>query len=219
LDDLDQTSGSDALVVYNQILMLSKDKAQRAFDLTSGEIHASSQHVIDQTFSLFGRTLRQQGAAGLGGRTNGQAFSAPLACSTRTEASDTVTRDEAAACADARVANAWLAPLGGRGTIDGDGNAAELDWWNAGIAGGYEGTLDIASGNAFAGFGLGYIRSRGSIDDRLSSLDADGFYAGVYGAWEDGPWSLAGSLAYAANNVSTERNIVFGGINRTAEAD
>src|SRR5690606_25500266 len=64
-----------------------------------------------------------------------------------------------------------------------------------------------------------YIRSRGSIDDRLSSLDADGFYAGVYGAWEDGPWSLAGSLAYAANNVSTERNIVFGGINRTAEAD
>src|SRR5690606_24970129 len=43
--------------------------------------------------------------------------------------------------------------------------------------------------------------------------------AGVYGAWEDGPWSLAGSLAYAANNVSTERNIVFGGINRTAEAD
>lgn len=145
LDDLDQISGSDALAVYNQILMLSEDKAQRAFDLTSGEIHASGQHVIDQTVSLFGRTLRQQGTAGLGGSANGQVMAAPLACSTRTETTESAARNEVAACADAHVANAWLAPLGGRGTIDGDGNAAELDWWNAGIAGGYEGNLDVAS--------------------------------------------------------------------------
>src|SRR5690606_39326614 len=68
-------------------------------------------------------------------------------------------------------------------------------------------------------FGLGYIRSHGSVDARLSSFDADGFHIGTYGAWEDGPWQLAGSLAYAANRISTERNIVFGGLNRRAEAD
>src|SRR5690606_13711633 len=47
----------------------------------------------------------------------------------------------------------------------------------------------------------------------------DGFHIGAYGAWEDGAWRLAGALAYAANRISTERNIVFGGLHRTAEAD
>ena len=214
LDDLDQTPGSDALAVYNQILMLSKDEAQRAFDLTSGEIHASGQHVITQSFSLFSRTLRQQA-----GSADGQAFTSPLACKTPTGSTEAAMPDRPDACVDARVSNIWVAPVGGRGTIDGDGNAADLDWWNVGFVGGYERALDVSSGNALAGFGLGYIRSHGRIDDRRSEFDADGLYVGIYGAWKDGPWSLAGSLAYAANDISTERDIVFGGINRTAKAD
>ncbi|MGB3389613.1 MAG: autotransporter outer membrane beta-barrel domain-containing protein, partial [Pseudaminobacter sp.] len=102
------------------------------------------------------------------------------------------------------------------GHVDGDGNAAKLDWWNAGLAGGYEGVIDVASGNAVGGFGFGYIHSRGTVDARLSTFDSDGFYLGAYSAWADGPWNVAGSLSYGANRVSTERNIAFMGT--TAEA-
>lgn len=126
---------------------------------------------------------------------------------------------DAASYADMRVAQAWLVPLGGRGRIDGDGNAATLDWWTAGIAGGYEGSLDMASGNGWAGFGLGYMRSHGAVDARLSILDADSFNIGVHGGWENGPWRLTGAIAYGASRVRTERRIVFGGIDRTAKAD
>ena len=219
LNGLEQTG--DALTVFNEIAMLGPDQARRAFDLTSGEVHASGQHVIDNTFALFNRTLRHQGTAGLGGLGGAGVVTAPLgyAPTARAAAGVGAIDDATAAYADSRVANAWLAPLGGRGTIDGDGNAASLDWWNAGIAGGYEGQIDLGTGNGFAGFGLGYIRSHGSVDARLSSFDADGFHIGTYGAWEGGPWRLAGALAYAANRISTERNIVFGGLDRTAEAD
>lgn len=221
LNDLEQSG--DALAVYNELLLMTDaDEARRAFDLSSGEIHASGQHVIDQTFGLFSRMLRGQASAGLGGMAGGQVLTAPLAYGPSLSAGPGVLAiDDAttSAYANSRVAQAWLAPLGGRGTIDADGNAAALNWWAAGLAGGYEGPIEVASGQAYAGFGLGYIRSHGSVDARLSTFDADGFHIGAYGGWSDGPWTLAGSLAYAVNRISTERRIVFGGIDQTATAD
>lgn len=217
LNDLEQTG--DALAVFNTIANMNADDARRAFDLTSGEVHAAGQHVIDQTFALFNRTLRYQGVAGVGsGNVGAQVFTAPLGYGPAVAAGNAgvVAIEDAAAYADARVRGAWAAPLGGFGHVDSDGNAAKLDWWNAGLAGGYEGVIDVASGNAVGGFGFGYIHSRGTLDDRLSTFDADGFYLGAYGAWADGPWNVAGSLSYGANRVSTERNIAFMGT--TAEA-
>lgn len=203
LQDLAQTG--DALAAYNTLVGLSLqpggDAAVRqAFDQTSGEVHAAGQHMIDQSFAFFNRTLRYRGTSGLGSGNAGA--SAP---------------NDATNYTDASARGAWAAPLGSFGHIDGDGNAAQLDRWSAGLAGGYEGVIDVASGHAVGGFGFGYIHSRGTIDDRLSTFDSDGFYLGAYGAWTDGRWNLAGSLAYGANRVSTERNIAFMGV--TAEAD
>ncbi len=209
-------------LAYDAVVGMSETNANAAFNALSGEVHASGQHIIDQTFGLFSRTLHDQASAGIGdGLTGGQVFTAPLAYGPSTPAGPGVAAINDAttsAYADQRVHNAWLAPLGGRGTVDADGNAAALDWWAAGLAGGYEGALDVASGNAYAGFGVGYIRSHGSVDARLSRFESDGFHIGAYGGWQDGPWTLAGSLAYAANLISTERNIVLGAIKQTANA-
>lgn len=213
LNDLEQSG--DGLAVFNELLFLTDaSDARRAFDLASGEIHASGQHVIDQTFSLFKRTLRGQAVAGLGGNGGDGVFAAPLASGLATSGGEA-----SAATAGRRIAHAWLAPLGGRGAMEGDGNAAELDWWTAGVAGGYEGPLDVARGNAWAGVGFGYMKSHGSVDARLSTMDADNFHIGIYGGWESGRSTLAGSLAYGASGIETERRILFGGIDRTAEAD
>jgi outer membrane autotransporter protein len=217
LNDLEQSG--DALAAFNTIANMNDDDARGAFDLTSGEVHAAGQQVIDQTFALFNRTLRSQGVAGIGlGNVGAPVFTAPLGYGPAVAAGNAgvIAIDDAAAYAEARMGGAWAAPLGGFGRIDGDGNAARLDYWNAGLAGGYEGVIDVASGTAVGGFGFGYIHSRGTIDDRLSTFDADGFYLGAYGAWADGPWNVAGSLSYGGNGVSTQRNIAFMGT--TAEA-
>ena len=206
-------------VAYDAVVGMSAANANAAFNALSGEVHAAGQHVIDQTFALFNHTLRYQGVAGIGaGNVGAKTFTAPLGygpAASRGNAGASAIED-ATDYADARVRGAWAAPLGGFGHVDSDGNAAKLDYWNAGLAGGYEGVIDVATGNAVGGFGAGYIHSRGTIDDRHSTFDADGFYLGAYGAWADGPWNVAGALSYGANRVSTERNIVFMGT--TAEA-
>ncbi len=225
LDGLAQNG--DALGVFNEFLaMTDADEARRAYDLTSGEIHATGQHVINQTFQLFSRTLRQQASAGVGnGLAGTEVISTPMnmlsAYGPSTPSSLGVRAIDSAARAheDARVQGAWAAPLGARGTIDGDGNAGALDWWTLGVAGGYEGIVDVGSGEAIAGLAFGYLRSGGTVDARMSSMDADGFHLGAYGAWTDGQWSLAASTAYAANYVSTHRRIAFGAIDRSAEAN
>lgn len=62
---------------YDHLLGMSETQAGSALNQLSGEIHASSQHVIDQTFALFGRTLRHQGVAGIGaGNVGAQVFTA-----------------------------------------------------------------------------------------------------------------------------------------------
>src|SRR5690606_12845922 len=182
--------GSDALAVYNQILVLSAEEAREAFDMTSGEIHASGQHVINHATGQFGRTLLQQGAAGRATQGESGPVSAPAYGASAGSTGVAATDDEL--LYSTSPAAAWLAPLGGRGTIPGDGNAARLDWWTAGLAGGYQAPFDLGTGNAFAGFGLGYIRSHGAVDERRSTHDADNFLIGAYGGWTDGPWALSG---------------------------
>jgi len=208
----------DALTVFNAIANMNDDDARAAFDQSSGEIHAASQRVIAETFALFSRTLRAEGVAGVGaGNVGAGTFAAPLGYGPAPGNAGTSAIDGVTDLAEASGRGVWIAPLGGVGHSAGDGNAAPLDWWNAGLAGGYEAAIDMASGTALGGVGLGYIRSQGVVEDRASSFDGNGVYVGAYGAWSDGPASLAGSLAYGAAHIATTRDIAFMG--RTAEAE
>lgn len=204
---MDLTQNGDALTVFNELLFLpDADSTRRAFDLSSGEVHASGQHLLGFSDDLFLRTLRRQGASGTGlGLGVGH-----VSVAARGDGSSTAYTDE-------HAQQVWLAPLGQRGTVDSDRNAATLDWWTVGLAGGWHTGFD--GGRGVAGFGLGYLRSGGTVDRRRSRLDVDGYHVGLNAAWSDGTWVLAGALAYAAHEVDTDRRIVFGGIDRTAEAD
>jgi len=214
LQQFDQTPGSDALAVYNNLLMLSDDEARRAFDLASGEIHSSGQQVIGQSLALFSGVLGSAGTAG------GQMQIAPLAYGPApgSAAAGLMAIDAAEKDTPEAEHYLWLTPLAGRGVVNTDGNGAELAWWTAGLAGGYEGRTTLAGGQAQFGVGLGYLASGGTVDDRLSRLDGQGGYAGAYGGWTDGALSLKGALAYGADHIDTSRRITFGGIDRTATA-
>jgi outer membrane autotransporter protein len=61
---LDQTPGSDALSVYNTLLLLDESSARDAFDASSGEIHASVQHAVTSASGFFTDTLLRRPADG-----------------------------------------------------------------------------------------------------------------------------------------------------------
>jgi autotransporter-associated beta strand protein/T5SS/PEP-CTERM-associated repeat protein len=216
-------------IAFDAVAGMNEADANAAFNALSGEIHASGQHVIDQSFGLFSGLLLGQARVDLtGGVAGGQVFTAPLGYSATPRPASLPAGIMAAdppdlpvdAYASNRVAQAWLAPLGGHGTVKADGNAGELDRGTAGLAAGYETTVDLRRGQRLRRRRRSATcKSHATVDARLSKLDADGFNIGAYGGWADGPWSLAGTLAYAANHISTTRRIVFGGVDETAEAD
>lgn len=216
LNDLDQSG--DALSVFNQLAMLDADHARAAFDLTSGEVHAAGQHVIDETFALFSRTLRDRGHAGLVGGADGSGATQGYAPAALLMPGVVAVDDPTLAASLEPTPQAWIAPLGGRGEIEADGNASGIDWKLGGLAGGYEGPVHTATGHAWIGFGFGYLGSRSAIDDLLSTHDTEDFGLGAYGGWTDGSWSVSGSLAYMASSIATSRTIEFGSVDRVAAA-
>jgi T5SS/PEP-CTERM-associated repeat protein/autotransporter-associated beta strand protein len=203
--------------IFDTVVGMSEPEANAAFDALSGEMHASAQHVVDRTFAMFGDALHGQARAGLATPAGANAANvlgyAPIGVP-----AEGMRAIAGATSADA-AAQAWLAPLGGRGTIEADGDGARLDWWGAGLAVGYEGQIETASGTASGGLALGHVRSQGTLDARRSDVMADTVFLGAYGGWSDGPFSLTGSLAYGAGHQSTSRRIDFGGVEQTARGD
>ncbi len=224
LQDLEQSGNS--LAVYNEIVQLalnSPEAARQAFDLASGEIHASGQHIIRSGARTFTRMLQQQAGAALGegGRgvkTETAALGYASARTRKLDMMSAVARDLDGKPETETFRGAFIAPLATSGSIAGDGNAGALDWRSAGVIGGYEGPVDVVFGRATVGFGAGYLHSNGTVDARLSTLTSDGFHFGAYGAWTDGTYVATGALAFGAADVHTSRRVMFGGIDRTAEA-
>lgn len=216
----------DALAVYNQLLMQAAPQARAAFDLASGEAHAAAQHLTRNTAGLFLGALQGRAGAGLSAAQPSLA-AAPMAYSPEPRPqslpSGLLAADAPAVPVEPYAAPAahagWIAPLFGGGSIDGDGNAAGMDWRGIGVAGGYEGRGDTGGGRYVAGLAFGYLNGDADIDARGSDVEAHGVHVGLYGGWTNDAWMLSGAVAYSASKLSTERAVVFGGIDRLASAD
>ncbi|KKB86794.1 hypothetical protein VW29_00615 [Devosia limi DSM 17137] len=202
--------------IYQQLLGLTAEQAQNAYDSVSGEAHASGQQVLDQTFALFTSSL-------IGGPTGGGAAGARQTSVLGYVEVPASSNPGLAAIDEAEQTTvmsnlAWLAPLGGVGTVRGNGNAAEIHWASGGLALGYEGVVATGDHKLTYGAGLGYLASRGELAGRASTYETQGGFVGVYGDWADGAWALSGNLAYGASHVSTRRDITVGAVSRTATA-
>lgn len=102
-------------------------------------------------------------------------------------------------------AGLWVEAYGGRAVWQGDGNAAETTRDAKGLFAGADGTV----GDWRFGALLGYGQSGYGVIDRGASASVDSYQAGVYAGTVEGPLLLRGGLAYAANQVATERDIVI----------
>ncbi len=196
--------------VFNAMLGLGQEQVAGALASLSGEAHASVQNVVDQSFAQLGDTLTARGSDGLAAL---KAAMAPLGYAAQAEGSGLAAIDSVMFSPVA--ASAWLTPLGGRGSIAADANAAGLDYWHGGLSGGYE----LAGDNALVGVAFGYQRGSVSVAARQSQTTLDSFMLGTYGALRNGPNAVTGALTMGTSHVATSRTIAVGAVTNQASAD
>lgn len=205
---LDATVASDT-ALHNAVSMAPNDAvARQAFDLLSGDIHASVQGAMLQG-SHFVRDA-------LSDRLRGASASAPCAAGASGQASDIdppqapdTSQEAGGACAlpgNERVA--WAHAFGSWGRLSGDGNAATLSQDVGGVLFGVD---SAAPGGWQVGFLGGYSRANANADDRASSSNTDTYLLGGYGGRQWGDTALRLGASHAWNKIETHRQVAFPG--------
>ena len=185
--------------LYDAVMALPTDAAaQRAFDLLSGEIHASAKAALIEDSGF----LREAAM----GRIR-SAFGAVAAATAPVNMADINGRLVAVAPTTERFA-VWGQGYGAFGRINGDGNAARLSHSTGGFFLGFDGpVLDTWR----IGLMAGYSRTSFNVRDRASSGASDNYHLGAYAGTQWGPIGLRSGLAFTWHELSTTRTVAFAG--------
>jgi uncharacterized protein with beta-barrel porin domain len=188
--------------LFSAAVGLTAPQARNAFDLASGEIHASAVSAAFED----GRLPREAILDRLWAPYGSLSSSAP-----RTEPGDAglmATTTPAPIGTAADNYSAWGEAFGAFGHVGGDGNAASLDRSLTGFIGGID--IDPAP-HSRVGVAIGYTHSWLSVDPRASSGSIDSVLAGLYGGRDFGALHMRGGVSAAANNYATSRTIAIPG--------
>ncbi|MEJ0013286.1 MAG: autotransporter domain-containing protein [Bauldia sp.] len=188
---IDEQGPSTAL--FDAILPLGADAARNAFDLSSGEIHATLEDIVldDTRFIREAVLQRLNDAFGPGSEASGGADPARP-----------------------RLA-LWAQGFGSSGSGTGDGNAAGYSRSIGGLVAGVDGG---EPGAWRAGAAVSYQRASLSVPDRASSATADSFAVAAYGGVENGAVALRFGGAASSGTIDTVRNDTFGGFSEVLTA-
>jgi outer membrane autotransporter protein len=191
--------------LFRAIAYLQTDgEAQHAFDVISGEIHASAKADLVES-SKFVRdavTSRIRGAFGLD--------AAP--------SQSVVSKDGRAATTpgDAEGTVLWANGFGSWGTLEGDGNAGDLD---RNIGGAFVGIDTPVAQNFRIGLVGGYSDASYDAAGRQSTGSSRNFDLGVYGG---GQWDAVGvrlGANYTWHKLEFDRSVVFPGFAESISSD
>jgi outer membrane autotransporter protein len=209
--------------LFNAVLMLDTASALQAFDLLSGEVHASVVGtLLDDSSSIRGAMigrLRQwpgASAALLAPQIATINYGSEALAYAAGNPVPGIDRALGAKAAAGPSYAAWGQVLGGWGRRSGDGNAATLRRKTGGFITGLDATLDDTGGDAWR-FGLagGYRRSNVDVDDRSSSGTINAYDMAAYGGTQHGPIGMRLGAAYTWHDIATSRTIVFPGFGDT----
>ena len=205
--------GVDSLPIGNDLFdavaWLPTDAAARAaFDLLSGEIHASGKTVlIEDTQFLRNAVYDRLIGAGSGAPPAGMSV-APLGYAAPVKAAAPFPMKAAPVAAPAPASAVWTQAFGGWGSMDGNGNAADLDRDAGGF---FIGADTLVAETWRLGVLGGYSRSTFDVDARASSGEADNYHAGLYAGASWGALALRAGASYTWSDVDTSRAVAFPG--------
>lgn len=193
--------------VYNTVLTLSANQARSAFDLLSGEVHASVASSLLED-SRFIRSAMNDRLRGLGESALATQFErVTLAQGYGSHAS---------ALPSANRQGAWASTFGSWGRNDSDGNAASITR----DIGGFLLGVDHAINETWqVGMLAGYSGASYKVDGRRSSASSDNYHFGAYGGGQWGALALRFGLAYTWSDIASRRDAITGTLNDSLRAD
>lgn len=191
--------------VHDNILSLTTSETRSAFDLLSGEIHASIHSALIQDSHLVRDAANDRIRAAFEGIG---ASSIPLMA--------LGPGGVQSAPATAQNHAVWARGFGAWGHLDGDGNAARLDRSTGGfVAGG-----DTAVSEMWRlGLLAGYSHTSLHVDDRASSGSSKNYHLGLYAGTQRGRLGFRSGLAYTWHRITTDRLVAFAGVFDRLSAD
>jgi outer membrane autotransporter protein len=202
--------------VYDAVLTASAPEARAAFDLLSGEIHATAITTAIET-SRFVREAALNRLRGLGsplafagGPTVPAAFAADL------PGRAPIVSPVPVRMVEPRVFGLWGQGFGSWGRTDSNGNAARADRSTGGFLFGADATFDERWRVGFAG---GYSRTTFDVNDRLSSGELESFNGAVYAGASLGAVQVRLGAAASFDQYETRRTVAFRGFGDTLRAD
>lgn len=215
-------AGSEGAIVINSLLMLSAEGARAAFDLMSGEIHASIAHIfVSQSRQLTNLAAERlwDVAAGGGGPSAGlqgsQMMGLGLAPGQVHERMGLgVAEAEEERPRPSRIGT-WVRGYGDIGRINGDGNAERLQSRGGGIVVG--GDAPLAPG-IVAGVMGGWGTSAADVERRRSSAEIESGHVAAYARAVMGDVLLKGVASYSHHAIDVSRGIAFAGLAQTARS-
>ncbi len=187
------------------LAVLDDAEVLAALDLLSGEIHAS----VKGAFLEESRYLREAVLGRL------RQVSGPVPSGDYAQEGLAI-QPAAAGGVTGTTRAIWGTVVGAIGSLEEDGNAAELERNTAGLIVGIDGAVG-ESGRL--GLVIGYTHSSFDVDDRASSGSSDNLHLGVYGGFEIDGFGLRAGAAYSRHFVETSRKASFGDFSEDLDAD
>jgi outer membrane autotransporter protein len=212
-------SDPDLADVVSELGMLDEAGVRAAYDALAGEINADMPTAPIANAQLFqGSVFDRLGT--LRGVNGQSAFSLGQLALDEAGATPEISVASAMIGADAPAATGvWVRAHGLLGEVDGDEDgtgAHDLDHSTGGLMAGYDWALSEAT---VVGVGAGYAHSTLDLDAVEQEGEIDSFRIAAYGGTRTGALSVRGLVGYAYHDNSTERHIIIGGFDETAEGD
>lgn len=200
--------------VFDAVLGLSATDAQRAFDLLSGEIYATSKAVLLNQSEILRNALDDRLLQPGGEQSASDQFATSQRMLSLAPDGAACT---AAACAlgNRPALTAWARALGSWSSTDDDGNAGSATTQTGGMLAGVDATFDA---RWRVGLAAGYSHTGVDVDSRASTASINSYHLAAYGGFRQGPFAARLGATYSFHDIGTERNVAFPGFSGETDA-
>jgi len=202
----------------------SAPQARRAFDLLSGEVHASASSVlIDDSYEVRDAVMDRARQLMSGTADPRLAALAPTGPVTSSGQPTTGTKRPIyykvppvpMTEPQNLVYASWAQGFGSWGQIDGNSGAAGINHSTGGFISGFDATFNRTWR---VGLAAGYSQTSFNVSDRASSGTSDNYHVALYGGAQLGAWGIRTGAAYTWHDINTSRTIAFPGFADAAQS-
>ena len=220
LDRASPAATGDMADVINTLLGLSASDARGAYDQMGGLTHNALTGVTFFSFNRYLGAVADRVGGFITGAPSSMFSGRPVMLASRADTGSDAGNTLLAALGNMRSEGRprwglWAQGYGGMGDRHGNEISSRYDYDLAGIVVGFDRKM---GDSLLLGISMGYSHTRLNMKDSSDSATVSSYQGSLYGSYKKDPWYVNGIMAYGYNRYDTSRNIIFGGLARTANA-